>query len=204
MSQKIVLATKNKGKLKEMQKLLTGLDCAVFSLDEIAPSLTVIEDGKSFFENAMKKAKEIATQTGVLAVADDSGLEVDALGGAPGIYSARFAGEDASDQDNYNKLLSLMQDVSEDQRTARFKAVIVAYYPDAVHGDRWIRSDGACEGKITLQPMGGKGFGYDPVFFVSELGRTMAELEPDEKNAISHRAKAMKGLKDKLNALLNS
>lgn len=208
MKEKIVLATKNKGKLKEMQRLLADLDCDIVTVDEVAPSLNVIEDGKSFLENSMKKAMEIAQHTGLLAIADDSGLEVDALSGAPGIYSARFAGEGASDQDNNAKLLSLMQDVPDERRTARFKAVIVAWLPDGAfpnkdnHKDKYISADGVCEGKITHKPVGSKGFGYDPVFFLPHLGKTMAELEPEEKNQISHRAKAMQALREKISTLL--
>ncbi len=195
---KAVLATKNKGKLKELQELLRELDIEILSLDDFPEVGKIVEDGKSFFENAMKKAKTVSEKTGLLAIADDSGLEVDALQGKPGIYSARFAGEDATDAKNNEKLLLEMKDIPIEKRGAQFRCVIVAYRPDG----KWIKTEGICRGTITTEPRGEKGFGYDPVFLPEGLNKTMAELSMEEKNKISHRGKALLELKREIKTLL--
>ena len=196
---KAVLATKNKGKLKELKELLKDLNLEIIALDEFSDKIgEIIEDGKSFFENAMKKAKIVAEKTGLLAIADDSGLEVDALNGKPDIYSARFAGENATDEENNQKLLNELKDIPLEKRTGRFKCVIVAYRPDG----KWISVEGTCEGKIALAPKGEHGFGYDPIFIPEGYDRTMAELTSEEKNKISHRGDALRRLKEKISELL--
>ncbi len=191
---KIVLATRNKGKIREMQALLKDFGIEVISAFDLPDVPEVAEDGETFFENSMKKAREIALATGITALADDSGLIVDALDGAPGVHSARYAGEDADDNMNNMKLLADMEGVAPENRTARFKCVMVLYDPSGA----WISAEGTCEGVIALEPSGSGGFGYDPVFFVPELGRSMAELTPEEKNSISHRGKALKALRSQL------
>ena len=170
----------------------------VLSFADLKDPPDVIEDGKSFFENAFKKAKAVAEHYGILAISDDSGLEVDALDGRPGIHSARYAGEHATDQENNQKLLEDLQGVDDVHRQARFRCVMVAYRPDGA----WVKAEGQLEGVITSRPKGDKGFGYDPIFFVPELGKTLAEISTEEKNKISHRAKALKALHKKLIGLL--
>jgi len=191
---KAVIATKNKGKLKELQRLLADFGLEIISLDEFDEIGEIVEDGVTFYENAMKKAKTVAEKTGLLAIADDSGLEVDALGGRPGVYSARYAGEGASDEENYQKLLQEMKDVPKDKRGAQFRCVMVAYRPDG----KWVTSEGICRGRITQSPRGDQGFGYDPVFVPEGDTRTMAQLSRDEKNKISHRGHALSKLKEEI------
>ena len=191
--QKVVLATGNAGKVREMADLL-----ADFGLDVVAQSdLNVIsaeETGLTFIENAILKARHAAQITGLPAIADDSGLAVDALGGAPGIYSARYAGEDASDEQNLQKLLMALENVPDDRRQAQFHCVLVYVrhatdpVPLVFHGN-WA-------GEIARAPAGAGGFGYDPIFTVPELGKTAAELSKEQKRAISHRGKALKLLLD--------
>ena len=194
---KLVLATGNQGKVKEMADLL-----ADFGFDVVAQSdynvSSVAETGTTFIENAIIKARHAAKETGLPAIADDSGLEVDFLKGAPGIYSARFAGEDASDADNIDKLLAEMKDVPEDQRTARFHCVLVMMRhendptPMVCHGS-W-------EGSILTERHGENGFGYDPVFWVPEDQCASAELAPARKKQLSHRGKALQQLFSALKA----
>lgn len=188
---KIVLATGNQGKVREMADLLSD-----FGFDVVAQSEFNVpeaaETGTTFIENAIIKARHAAQITGLPAIADDSGLEVDYLNGAPGIYSARYAGEHASDGDNLNKLLVAMQDVPDDQRSARFHCVLVLMRhaddptPIVCHG-KW-------EGKILTAPLGSNGFGYDPIFWVPEENCASAELEPVRKKQLSHRGKALQKL----------
>ncbi len=200
MRDKILLATKNKGKIREIKSILSDMDIEVVSLDEVDSLPDVEEDGKTFYENALKKAKEIAEATDMMTLADDSGLEVDVLGGDPGVYSARYAGDNATDDDNNRRLLDTLRDVPVEKRTARFRCVIVVYHPSG----KWMSAEGTCEGIITDQPKGEGGFGYDPIFLLPKLGRTMAELSPDEKNSLSHRANALKSLKKELPQFLES
>ena len=196
----MILATRNKGKLKEIQALLSDLDIDIMSLDEAENAPHVVEDGKTFMENAFKKAKVIAEATGIMALADDSGLEVDALDGAPGVHSARYSGENASDASNNEKLLADLEGVSSGKRSAHFSCVIVVYHPSS----RWISTESKCEGEITKKSIGNRGFGYDPVFYLPSLNHTMAQLSPEEKNSLSHRGKALKKLKSELPGFLDS
>ncbi|NUW68633.1 XTP/dITP diphosphatase [Vibrio coralliilyticus] len=190
-AQKIVLATGNQGKVREMADLLADFGFNVVAQSEFNVS-EVAETGTTFIENAIIKARHAAKETGLAAIADDSGLEVDFLKGAPGIYSARYAGEDASDQQNLEKLLDAMQGVPQEQRTARFHCVLVLMRheldptPIVCHG-KW-------EGRILTEAQGDNGFGYDPVFFVPEDNCASAELEPTRKKQLSHRGKALKQL----------
>ena len=190
----MILATRNKGKLKEIQVLLSDFDIDIMSLDEAENAPHVVEDGKTFMENAFKKAKVIAEATGIMALADDSGLEVDALDGAPGVHSARYSGENASDASNNEKLLADLEGVYSGKRNAHFSCVVVVYHPSG----RWISTESKCEGEIAMNPVGDRGFGYDPVFYLPSLNRTMAQLSPEEKNSLSHRGKALEKLKAKL------
>ncbi len=194
-----MIATRNKGKIRELKELLADFGLDILSLDQFPQVREIVEDGNTFFENAMKKAKTVAEKTGLMAIADDSGLEVDALKGAPGVYSARYAGEDATDEQNYLKLLNEMKDVPTEKRGAQFRCVIVAYRPDG----KWVSAEGVCRGRITSSPRGEQGFGYDPVFVPEGDIRTMAELTRDEKNRISHRGKALEMLKKKIGELIS-
>lgn len=185
---KVVLASSNRGKLREINQILAGLGMeAVAQSDFTVPD--VEETGLSFVENAILKARHAAQLTGLPAIADDSGLEVDALDGAPGIYSARFAGVDASDADNLQKLLEDLKDVPEAERTARFQCLMVfmAHAQDPTP----LICQGSWEGRILFTPQGGNGFGYDPVFFVPGENCAAAELSPEVKNRLSHRGQAL-------------
>jgi XTP/dITP diphosphohydrolase len=194
MKKQIVLATRNRGKITELKALMQDFGIEVLSVADMEGVPEVEEDATTFLENSLKKAREISTATGIMALADDSGLVVDALNGAPGVYSARYAGDDATDEQNYLKLLDEIKDIPDGERTARFKCVMVLYHPSG----QWISAEGACEGIISHEPTGSQGFGYDPVFFVPELGRSMAQLSSEEKNAISHRGNALKKLREML------
>jgi XTP/dITP diphosphohydrolase len=201
----LVFATRNKGKLVELRDLLPGLE--VLSIDEAAARLgitidEVVEDADTFAGNASKKAREVSRATGLPALADDSGLEVDALGGAPGVYSARYAGEPHSDAANNAKLLGALAGVPAEKRTARFRAVLALADEKGPLGDRVITSDGTCEGTILDEARGTGGFGYDPLFFSPELGKTFAEAGVGTKSELSHRARAMKAMKPQLLAYL--
>ncbi|MEZ0329326.1 MAG: XTP/dITP diphosphatase [Dissulfuribacterales bacterium] len=195
---KMILATKNKGKIKEFQALVQGMPIELLSLEDVPDMPDVLEDGCSFQENALKKADAIAKHTGITAIADDSGLEVDALNGAPGIHSARYAGEMATDHENIQKLLKTLNGLPMEKRTARFRCVIAVCTPDGRH----ITTEGICEGAIALEPNGSYGFGYDPIFFLTDRNCTMANLKPAIKNSISHRAMALEKLKDILPVFL--
>ncbi len=189
----MVVSTRNRGKLKEILRLLerAGLAVDLVTIDEIAPDLALVEDEATFEGNALAKARQAAVGTGLPALADDSGLEVDALGGAPGVRSARYAGEPSDDERNNMKLLGALRDVPAGERGARFRCV--AAFVDPAGGIEISRA-GVCEGEILDGPRGNEGFGYDPLFFVPPLGRTMAELDLDEKNGVSHRAAAFGAL----------
>lgn len=186
--QKVVLATGNAGKVRELADLLSA-----FGLDVVAQTALGVESaeetGLTFIENAILKARHAARITGLPAIADDSGLAVDALGGAPGIYSARYAGEEASDTDNINKLLPAMAAVPEGERQAQFHCVLV--YLRHADDPTPLVCHGSWAGEITREAVGQGGFGYDPVFFVPALGKTAAELSKSEKGAVSHRGKAL-------------
>jgi XTP/dITP diphosphohydrolase len=185
--ERLVVATKNKGKIKEIKKVLSDMPFDVVSMNEAGINIDVDEDGTTFEENALKKAVEICKVSKNIVMADDSGLEVDFLNGAPGIYSARFGGPEATDEDRNIKLLNMLKDVPFEQRTARFVCAIAVAFPD---GRSFVVRD-ACEGLIDFECKGNNGFGYDPLFFVEQYEKTMAELDMDIKNQISHRAKAL-------------
>ena len=193
---KLVLASKNKKKLVEMNDILSHLGIEVCSEAEAGVDVEVEETGTTFEENSLLKAKAVMEASGLPAIADDSGLCVDALGGAPGVYSARYGGPGLDDVGRYQLLLENMKGQS--PRTARFVSVITCCFPN---GDV-LSARGECEGTIAFAPMGEGGFGYDPVFFVPELKKTFSQLTPDEKNAISHRGKALKAFQGKLEEYL--
>jgi XTP/dITP diphosphohydrolase len=185
---KLLLATNNKGKISEYKSLLRGIPYEIVTLAEQGITTEVAEVGGSFEENARLKASTPAKESGLLSLADDSGLEVDALGGEPGSLSHRYAGEGATDADRINYLLSRLKDIPEKERAARFRCVIAIAAPDG----RVELCSGECRGVITREPEGNRGFGYDPIFYLPEFGKTMAELTLEEKNRVSHRAKAAK------------
>ncbi len=182
----IVLATRNQHKKQELVALLGGLDITIRTLDDFPEAPEVVEDGDTCEANAMKKAVEIARYTGLPAVADDTGLEVDALGGRPGAFAARYAGEHASYEDNCRKLLQELREVPPAQRSARFVTVAAIAFP----GGKTMSAQGVLEGVIAESAAGSHGFGYDPVFFLPEYAQTLGQLPPDVKNRISHRARA--------------
>jgi len=194
---KVTLASSNKGKLAEFQQLLSGLNFDVVPQSEFQVP-DAIENGLSFVENAIIKARHASKLTGLPAIADDSGLEVDFLHGAPGIYSSRFSGENATDEKNNQRLLSLLQEAEENERTARFQCLLV--YMRHPEDPTPIICQGTWEGLITLNPEGDNGFGYDPLFFIPEFNCTSAQLEKTQKNKVSHRGKAMDQLLQRLSA----
>ncbi len=187
----LVIATRNVGKIREMADFLKPVVPRILSLRDFPEIHEIVEDGRTFAENAVKKARTVARRTGRWALADDSGLAVDALQGRPGIFSSRYAGEGASDTEKIQKLLQEMASIPEGQRQARFICVMALSSP----GGETQVAEGECAGRITLEPRGQEGFGYDPVFIVSEFDRTMAELSLEVKNRISHRAKALEKIR---------
>ena len=195
---KLVLASQNKKKLVEMNDILSSLGIEVCSQADAGVDLEPEETGTTFEENSLIKAKAVMEASGLPAIADDSGLCVDALRGAPGVYSARYGGEDLSDEGRYRLLLENMQ--GQMPRTAQFVSVITCCFPN---GDV-LTARGECPGTIAFAPMGEGGFGYDPVFFVPPLKKTFAQLSPEEKNAVSHRGKALKLFQEKLEIYIRS
>jgi len=189
--QEVVIATCNPGKFREIKAILSSLPLKFLSLEDFPDLPEVVEDGATFTENAGKKARTIADFTGRLAIADDSGLVVDALQGRPGVFSSRYAGENATDRERCQKLLEEMASIPEGKRQARFVCAMAAALPRG----RMEVVEGECRGWVTSAPRGKRGFGYDPLFFVPQFGKTMAELEPEEKNRISHRGRALEKLK---------
>lgn len=196
MSTVLVVASRNRHKLRELEQLLAGVAVALRGLDAYPGATEVEEDGQTFRENAVKKARAAAVYTGEWALADDSGLEVDALGGQPGVRSARFAGEPRDDARNNERLLELLAGVPAEGRTARFRSVVALAGPA---GELEV-VEGTVEGRIIERPRGTGGFGYDPLFLLPELGKTLAELSPEEKNAVSHRGRAVAALAQRLQA----
>lgn len=187
-----LLASNNQGKLAEIRALIPGIRTA--SPADVGLELEVEEDGRSFFENAFLKAAAFARASGLVALADDSGLEIDALDGAPGIHSARFGGPGLNDRDRCRLALEQLTGVPPARRQARFRCCVTA-----VGGDgRVIAAEGVCPGRISTEPRGANGFGYDPIFYFSALQRTMAELSPEVKNRISHRAAAIRRIATRL------
>ncbi|NMB00686.1 MAG: XTP/dITP diphosphatase [Firmicutes bacterium] len=189
-SQRLIVASHNSHKIQEIKELTSHLGFEVLGLSELGEFPEVIEDGATFRENAKKKAVEISRVVGDLVLADDSGLEVDALNGAPGVYSARFAGEPTNDGLNNELLLEKMAHVPFEKRGAQFRCVMALATPQG----QVEFSEGICRGIITFEPRGSQGFGYDPLFLIPELGQTFAELGPEVKNEISHRSLAMQGM----------
>lgn len=188
-----VLATANPDKAREIEEILGPVGVTLLPRPNEVPD--VVEDGETLEDNALLKARALVTATGRAAIADDTGLFVDALGGAPGVYSARYAGENATYADNCAKMLRELEGVAESDRTARFRTVAAVAYPDG----SWFVIDGEVEGTIALAPSGDNGFGYDPIFRPeSGRGRTMAELTPEEKHALSHRGNAFRALAEAL------
>ncbi|NIO11280.1 MAG: XTP/dITP diphosphatase [Deltaproteobacteria bacterium] len=194
---KILFATTNVGKLREVTSVMSEIPWQFLNLTELKCWPKVVEDGSSFEENALKKARTLADFSGAVTLADDSGLEVNALGGAPGILSARYAGEEGNDQKNNDLLLRELAGVTEDKRGARFVCVIALCISRSLGGGEWLYR-GECEGKIAFAPRGEKGFGYDPLFIYPPARLTFAELDPQTKNEISHRGRALKKLKEEL------
>ena len=194
---KLLVATTSSGKRREIAAVLADLPFDCVSLADLDRLPEPVEDGETFLANATKKAMHYARLTGLLTLADDSGLEVDALGGAPGVFSARYAGEPADDAANNARLVAVLADVRPEKRGARFRCVLVL-----VDGDRVLAStEGTIEGRIIDAPRGANGFGYDPHFLVPDLEKTTAELTPEHKNRISHRGQAVRAMKAKLAAL---
>ncbi len=202
MRHSLVVATNNHGKLEELRLLLADMDVEVLSLADVSKKrVVVVEDGDTFEENAIKKAREVAALTMMLTLADDSGLEVEALEGAPGVHSARYAGERATDAENNAALLAALDELNADGMSARtgdyparFRCVLALVDPFVRDGEPYV-VEGICNGKITRTPRGSGGFGYDPLFLVEGTDKTMAELTDVEKNQISHRAVAARSLR---------
>ena len=193
----VLIASKNRDKIEEIRSILNFPNMCLLSLDDFPGVPEIIEDGNSLYENALKKASVCAEFTGLPTVSDDTGLEVDALDGSPGIVSARYAGERASYEENVKKLLSDMSNVPEDRRTAKFRCVAIFYHSGGI-----VSEEGAVEGIILDECRGAGGFGYDPVFFITGKGKTFAEMSQEEKNAISHRGKAFRKLHERIKECL--
>ncbi|WP_077214165.1 XTP/dITP diphosphatase [Bacillus dakarensis] len=194
----VIIATKNKGKAREFERMFRPLGYEVKTLLDYPSIQDIDETGSTFEENARLKAETVAKEMGKVVIADDSGLMVDALDGAPGIYSARYAGPAKDDEANMDKVLNELAEVPEEKRTARFYCALAVAVPNG----ETVTVNGTCEGIILSERRGNNGFGYDPIFFVRDLGRAMAELEPSEKSQISHRANALKRLEDRLPSIL--
>ncbi|HIB04179.1 MAG TPA: XTP/dITP diphosphatase [Candidatus Marinimicrobia bacterium] len=195
---KLVLATHNSHKKREMNTLLAPLGISIVGLDDFPQIGDIEETGTTLLENSLIKARSVHQITGLPSLADDTGLEVDALDGAPGVYSARFAGENPTYEDNVNKLLSKLEGVSAEKRTARFRTIIAF-----VDGRRELFAEGIIEGLITVEPCGHEGFGYDPIFLPEPESKTFAEMSQERKNQISHRGRALAKMQKKLNNYFN-
>ena len=191
---KIIFATGNQGKMKEVREILKDLDAEVLSMKEAGVQADIVEDGTTFEENAVIKAKAVCRLTGGIALADDSGLEVDYLNKEPGVYSARYMGEDTSYHIKNKSIIDRLEGVPDEKRTARFVCVIAAAFPDGTV--KTVR--GTMEGIIGYEEQGENGFGYDPIFFLPQYGCTSAQISMEEKNKISHRGKALRAIKDEL------
>ncbi|WP_349408062.1 XTP/dITP diphosphatase [Pseudalkalibacillus sp. SCS-8] len=189
----LIIASHNEGKVKEFRKMFEGFGLDVVSLRDLDYHEEIEETGSTFEENATIKAETISKQFNQTVIADDSGLVIDALDGRPGVYSARYAGEEKNDDANMDKVLYELKSVHEADRTARFISVLAIAQP----GKETSIVQGKCEGLITEEKIGDNGFGYDPIFYVPSLGKTMAQLEPEQKNELSHRANAMKELRNR-------
>lgn len=202
MRQKIIFATGNAGKVREVKEILRDMDVEILSMKEAGIETEIEEDGSTFEENAVIKAKAVAAaagQSGAIVLADDSGLEIDCLNKEPGIYSARYLGENTSYTVKNQNLIDRLKGVPDSERTARFVCVIAAALPDG----EVITARGVIEGRIDHEEKGNGGFGYDPIFYVPELGRTTAQLDMEEKNRVSHRARALNAMKTELKKVLS-
>ncbi len=195
--ERLIFATGNKDKMKEIRMILGDLDYEILSMKEAGITADIVEDGKTFEENAQIKAKAISKLANCLVLADDSGLEVDYMDKQPGIYSARWMGEDTSYDIKNKKIIENLEGVPDEKRTARFVCAVAAAFPDG----RVITKRGTIEGIIGYEQRGENGFGYDPIFFLPEYGKTTAELSPEEKNKISHRGRALEQIKEELKKL---
>ncbi|RLQ98019.1 XTP/dITP diphosphatase [Falsibacillus albus] len=198
MGKQVIIATKNKGKAKEFVSMFSPYGIEVKTLLDIPNAPDVEETGTTFKENAILKAETISGEMNTIVIADDSGLAIDALEGRPGVYSARYAGEEKNDEANMDKVLMELKDIPGEDRTARFHCALAV----AVPGEETITVEGTCDGHILFERQGTNGFGYDPIFFVKEQGKSMAELSSSEKNKISHRAKALQQLKDRIDTII--
>ena len=194
MKQRIIFATGNKNKMREIHEILGDLGWEILSMKEAGIDVDIVEDGTTFEENALIKAKAVAAHCNDIVLADDSGLEIDYLNKEPGIYSARYAGEDTSYDIKNNHIIDLLAGVPDDQRTARFVCAIACAFPDG----RTITVRGVIEGRIGYEQKGENGFGYDPIFYVPEFGCTTAELSSEDKNKVSHRGKALTAMYEEL------
>ena len=194
MEHKIIFATGNEGKMREIREILKELQVPVLSMKEAGVSLNIAENGSTFAENAEIKARAVWNCTGGIVLADDSGLVVDALGGEPGVYSARYMGEDTSYEIKNREIIRRLEAVSGQDRSARFVCIIAAVLPDGTVR----KTEGTMDGVIAMEPAGEEGFGYDPILYIPEYGKTGAQLTMEEKNAISHRGKALRAMKGEL------
>ncbi|HEY2989522.1 MAG TPA: XTP/dITP diphosphatase [Candidatus Binatia bacterium] len=193
----LLVATTNKGKLAEIDAILKYLPISLLPLDALENYPTVVEDGKTFEQNALKKSHTLAAFSERVTLADDSGLVVDALGGAPGVHSARYSGAEADDARNNEKLLQALKNFPEEKRAARFVCVLALCMPPSSGGEERLFR-GECQGRIAFAPRGGNGFGYDPLFFYPPLGCTFGELDRDAKSRVSHRGQALRKLAETL------
>lgn len=194
MEHKIIFATGNEGKMREIREILKELQVPVLSMKEAGVSLNIEENGSTFAENAEIKARAVWNCTGGIVLADDSGLVVDALGGEPGVYSARYMGEDTSYEIKNREIIRRLEAVSGQDRSARFVCIIAAVLPDGTVR----KTEGTMDGVIAMEPAGEEGFGYEPILYIPEYGKTGAQLTMEEKNAISHRGKALRAMKGEL------
>lgn len=198
MKKKIIFATGNQNKMREIRQILDGLDVEILSMKEAGISCDIVEDGETFEDNAMIKAKEVAKYTDAIVVADDSGLEIDYLNKEPGVYSARYMGHDTSYDIKNASLIKRLEGVEGQDRSGRFVCAIAVCFPDG----REIVKRGTMEGLISKEIVGDNGFGYDPIVYLPEYGKTSAQLDPEEKNKISHRGKALELIKKELDECL--
>lgn len=198
MKHRIIFATGNEGKMREIRLILSDLGMEILSMKEAGVELNIVEDGTTFGENAEIKAKAVWKQTGDIVLADDSGLVVDYIGGEPGIYSARYMGEDTSYDIKNNNIISRLEKAKGQERSARFVCDIAAVLPDG----QVVHTEACMEGLIADEPAGNEGFGYDPILYIPEFGVTSAQLSIEQKNKISHRGKALEAMKERLSAIL--
>lgn len=191
---RLIIATGNEDKVREIDEILEGTGFEAISMKQAGLNPDIVEDGTTFEENALKKAMAVHELSGEYVMADDSGLCIDALDGAPGIYSARFCGEDSTYEEKFRKIFEMLADVPEDKRTAQFVCAIAVVKPDGTS----FTVRGECRGVLHEKPVGENGFGYDPIFYVPEFGMTTAQMDPEVKNSISHRGRALRAMVEKL------